>query len=84
MGSAAFAAAAGFAPAQSAETVLYGFKCSNDTAGPAGSLISDGSGALYGTTIGGNASAFGLWHGVQADAAGLWADAMDRDRAVSL
>ncbi|MGH6839429.1 MAG: choice-of-anchor tandem repeat GloVer-containing protein [Methylocella sp.] len=50
LGSAALAAAAGFAPAQSAERVLYSFKGGIDGAIPAAGLIFDSKGALYGTT----------------------------------
>lgn len=54
-GSAAFVAAAGFAPAQSAETVLHRFRGGADGANPIAGLISDANGALYGTTtVGGS------------------------------
>ena len=52
-GSAALAAAAGFAPAQAAEKVLYRFTGGNDGAFPLAGLIFDSKGALYGTTASG-------------------------------
>jgi uncharacterized repeat protein (TIGR03803 family) len=38
------------------ESVLYRFQGGNDGAGPRGTLIEDGSGALYGTTLAGGGS----------------------------
>ncbi len=43
----------GIAPVNAAENVLYSFKGGTDGIAPFGSLITDGSGHLYGTTVGG-------------------------------
>jgi uncharacterized repeat protein (TIGR03803 family) len=59
VGSAALAAAAGFAPAQSTETVLHSFQGAPDGDTPVAGLIFDNEGALYGTTKFGGLSAFG-------------------------
>jgi hypothetical protein len=59
LGSAALAAAAGFAGAESpaaaaaTETVLYNFKGGNDGDSPSAGLIADSEGAIYGTTASG-------------------------------
>src|SRR5271170_3644089 len=63
LGSAALAAAAGFAGAESpaaaaaTETVLYNFKGGNDGDSPAAGLIADSEGVLYGTTQSGGGPA---------------------------
>jgi uncharacterized repeat protein (TIGR03803 family) len=59
LGSAALVAAAGFAPAQSGETILHSFKGAPDGDTPVAGLIFDSDGALYGTTKFGGLSTFG-------------------------
>jgi uncharacterized protein YceK len=66
------------------ETILYAFQARTDGAAPAGGLVADASGALYGTTpIGGgspNCSDYGMRHSVQADTAGRGWHRVDRIR----
>ena len=59
IGAAAFTAGAGFAPAQSAETLLYRFKGGTDGSTPVAGLIFDSKGALYGTTYAGGTLGYG-------------------------
>jgi uncharacterized repeat protein (TIGR03803 family) len=59
LGSAALAAAAGLAPAQSGETILHSFKGAPDGDTPVAGVIFDSEGALYGTTKFGGLSTFG-------------------------
>jgi uncharacterized repeat protein (TIGR03803 family) len=59
IGAAAFTAGAGFAPAQSAETLLYRFKGGTDGSTPVANLIFDSKGALYGSTYAGGTLGYG-------------------------
>ena len=58
-GLAAFFAASGPAGASTAFSALYDFQGTGDGVEPAAGLISDASGALYGTTYGGSTTSCG-------------------------
>lgn len=58
------------------ETVLYSFKGTSDGDGPAGALLLDAAGNLYGGTIGGGSQQAGVIFKLTPHAGGAWAESV--------